>query len=719
MGVAALQSPFGAPPAPEDVRLPPLRDDLELLPAPPAADGSPCWSIHDPVRNRYFRIGHAAFEVLARWRLGTARAISAAVAAETLEQPTAEDVLEVHRFLSGNNLTLATDTAFLERQAAARRTSWFLWLVHNYLFFRVPLVRPDRFLAATLWLVAPFYTRTWRWTVIGAGVLGVVLASRQWDAFLHSFLHFFSWEGAALYGATLLASKMLHELGHGYTAKRFGCRVPTMGLAFLVLWPVLYTDTTDAWRLVSRRQRLAIAAGGMLVELSLAAFATLAWSFLPDGPLRSAAFLVATVTWVTTLAINLSPFMRFDGYYLLADALDMPNLQDRAFGVARWQLREWLFGFGEEPPEHFAPRLRTGLLVYSFSTWIYRLVLFLGIAVLVYQMFFKALGILLFMVEIVWFIARPLWGEAKEWWRRRDRLRPNRHLLATLAGLGGLVWLAAVPVAATVAVPAVWRAGAFATLYPPVPARVEEVLTAPGQRVGQGELLVRLSAPELDSQRRQTALKIELLQAQIARLSAGQEGLERVRVMEEELAALLAERAGQDESRARLEVRAPQAGMVVDVDETLRPGRWVNPRGSLAVVVEPGAGELVGYVAEVDLERVQVGAAATFYPDDFGRAALKARVTAVDRLNARTLDVAALAATQGGSIAVETASAPPSARSPGLKPLDAIYRVTLAPEGAAPAQVVRGVVRVEAEARSLAIHFWRTAVAVLIREAGF
>ncbi|WP_448208455.1 HlyD family efflux transporter periplasmic adaptor subunit [Azospirillum sp. sgz302134] len=724
-GVGGLGLGIAAPADPLDsVRLPPLRDDLHLLPAPPAADGSPCWTIHDPVRNRFFRIGHAAFETIARWHLSAPRAIAAAVAAETVLEPEAEDVLGLYQFLAANNLIQTIDTQYLAKQVAARRVSWWMWLLHNYLFFRIPLVRPDDFLNATVRFVAPFYSRAWRWAVVGAGLLGLALAMRQWDAFLHTFLHFFSLEGMALYGVTLLATKTLHELGHAYTAKRYGCRIPTMGVAFLVMWPVLYTDTSDAWRLVSRRARLNIAAAGMLAELGLAAFATLAWSFLPDGPLRSAAFLTATVSWVTTLTINLSPFMRFDGYYLLADSLDVPNLQDRAFALARWRLREWLFGLGEEVPERFSPWMHRALLIYAFGTWIYRLVLFVGIALLVYHMFVKVLGIVLFAVEIGWFVMRPFFNEFRAWWTRRHGFRPNLNTLATLTGLGALLWLATVPVTGTVTVPAVWRAESFATLFAPVPARMAEVLVQPGQRVAVGDLLYRLEAPELESKLVQSELRITLSQEQIDRLSAAREGLDRVRVMEEELSAALADRQGLLDSKARLEVRAPLAGTVVDVADALRPGRWISPKLPLAQIVADGRGEMVGYVAEGDLARVMPGAVARFHPDDPLRPRVEARVTAVDRVGAAMLDVPALASLYGGPVAVEGQPGAPSAngRAVSLAPVEAVYRVTLAPADPAqsgPAHQTRGVARVEAEARSLFDRFWRTALSVLIRETGF
>src|SRR5690606_37041899 len=136
----------------------------------------------------------------------------------------------------------------------------------------------------------------------------------------------------------------------------------------------------EAWKLDSRRKRFAIGAAGIAAELILAVLATLAWTMLPDGPFRAAAFVLATSTWILTILINASPFTRFDGYFLLADWLNLPNLHARSFALARWWLRETLFGFGDAPPEDFAPARRRRLVMLALFTWLYRLILFIAIA---------------------------------------------------------------------------------------------------------------------------------------------------------------------------------------------------------------------------------------------------------------------------------------------------------------------------------------------------
>lgn len=279
----------------------PLRDELILHAGPANRDGSPSWTLEDPLRGLYFRIGWPEMAMLSRWSLGNAARIIADIQHSSTLVLDESDVHYFNQFLQTNSLTrVCGDKALAQFSQQVTRSRVSLWrmLLKNYLFFRIPLWHPDRFLSATLPWISPFYRRPFLTLTLLAGVLGLFLAGRQWDTFTHTFLHFFTLEGAALAGLTLCFTKILHEFGHAYACKHFGARVATMGVAFLVMMPMLYTDTSGSWKLTRRRQRITIGAAGMLTELALAAWATLAWSFLPDGMLRSAAFMLATTTWI-------------------------------------------------------------------------------------------------------------------------------------------------------------------------------------------------------------------------------------------------------------------------------------------------------------------------------------------------------------------------------------------------------------------------------------
>lgn len=734
---AAPSLPFSLAPGmgDPDPPLPRLREDLALLPGPPAKDGSPTWTIHDPARDRYLRLGWRGMEMLTRWRLGAAGAVAKAVAAETTARVSADDVLALAHFLRANDLTASDDPAAvarLTRRHASRRTGLLTKAVHNYLFFRIPVIRPERFLRATQHLAAPFYSAAWRWVVGLALLAGLFLTSRQWDQFVAGAADLMSWDGAAALAATLAVVKTLHEFGHAYTARRYGCRVPTMGVAFLVMWPVLYTDTTHVYRLTSRRQRLAVAVGGIMVEMALAACATLAWALLPDGTLRTACHAAATVTWIGTLAINLNPFMRFDGYYLLADALDIPNLQDRAFAIGKWQLREALFGLGEEPPERFAPGLRRFLIAYAVAVWVYRFFLFLGIAVLVYEFAFKLLGIVLMGIEIGWFIALPILREMAAWWHRRAGMRLNRRAAVTLAGLAGVILAGALPWPWPVAAPAVRLPAAGTALHAPSPARVAALPAAEGTAVTAGQTVAVLEVPDLGFEAALVARRIAALEGMVERESALSDNADKLLTLRQELDSARTLARGLDALREELVLRAPIAGRVVDRADPLTVGQWVRPSETLMRVVDGNDNRVVAFVAAADLERVKVGADARFIGEDPAAAAMRLRVTAVDTAAVTTLDQPLLAGTLGGPLPVAPVAATRAAGMPGrtaLQPLTAVYRVTLTPSGKGngegvghgeeAARAIRGRVWIDGPPMGLIERAWRAAAAVLVRESGF
>lgn len=397
-----MVSPVGASPAgdlaglqaqlAQQLALPPLREDLALHPGSTQKDGAPSWVIEDPLKGRFYRIGWLEFEVLARWHLGDAARVVQSVSEETLLAPEVDEVLAIRQFLLQHELLVNQTLLEKAAQGSLPKPGMATQALHNYLMFRLPLVNPDRFLEKYLSWFAPLLRPKAFALSMLAGFLGLVLALQQWDTFAATFVETLSLQGLLSYSVALVLAKALHELGHALTAKQLGLRVPRMGVAIVLLLPMLYTDTGETWRLTRRRDRFAIAAAGMRIELMLAAWCTLAWSFLPDGALRGAMFFLATTSWIMTLAVNASPFMRFDGYYMMSDATGIPNLHDEAGKVMRHFLRKHLLGFEEAEPALEGEAPPPWLLWFGLGTAVYRFFLFLGIAVTVYHYFFQGAG---------------------------------------------------------------------------------------------------------------------------------------------------------------------------------------------------------------------------------------------------------------------------------------------------------------------------------------
>ncbi|PMS32176.1 putative peptide zinc metalloprotease protein [Trinickia symbiotica] len=700
-------------------RLPPLRQELTLTPGPATPEGAPTWMLHDPAGNRFFQIGWPAFEMLARWPLDDAEAIVASVNAETTLHLTMDDFESLVRMLHQQHLLVAmsaTDTGRLASAAAAGNLSHAMWLLKHYLMIRVPLWRPMPFLKRFARYAEVAYRPPFWAGVALVALTGLVLVSRRWDEFIHTFHGYADLRGLIAIGVALGCAKVLHEFGHAFTAHRYGCRVPTMGIALLVMVPVLYTDTTEAWKVPGRAERLRIGAAGMLTELTLAAFATLAWSVLPDGPVRAGAFLLATTTWIGTLTINASPFMRFDGYFLLSDWLDMPNLHDRAFAFGRWWMRERLFGFDDPQPEPCAPRRRRFLIAFSFSTWLYRLVVFFSIALIVYHAFFKALGMMLFCVEFGWFIVRPIVREISACWRRRAALRWCRQTRRSSIFAAVLLALILLPWHGGVGAPAVLGPLRAQGLYAPEAAYVtgDAPLAHDGQRVHAGDVLAVLASPDLTHRLRAAQADEALLRWQVQQQSFDDRLLEQGVALRRRWDAARETVAGLRAQAAQLTLRAPFDG-VVQTDDALAPGTWL-PRGERVFdVVGPMGVKGEAFVGEDDAARVVTGDRVSFVASLPELGAVRCRVTAVDRVNVATLDEPSLASVYGGPLPVQN--------QPGthqLVPLAALYRVRIGdcPANEAWPREIVGTATIGGARQSFAWRALKRLVSVFQRESG-
>ncbi|MBA1262355.1 biotin/lipoyl-binding protein [Stutzerimonas stutzeri] len=698
------------------MRLPNLRADLQLSSAAPALDGAPQWTLADPLRGRYFKLGAEAMRLLRHWQLGDPARVLQAANAEPGQPLAGSDLEEMLRFLRGHDLVDAADAeqrGSYASKAAQQRQSFWKGLLHQYLFFRIPLWRPNAFLDRTWPWLERHGPRLLRYGLPTLLTLGLFLVARDWDRFIATFPHLFSLGGAIAFSIALVFAKLCHEFGHAYMAKRAGCRVQSMGLAFMVLLPMLYTDVSDAWRVNDRRSRLLIGAGGVLAELLLACVALLAWSLLPDGPLRTATFMLASATWITTLLINLNPFMRFDGYFLLSDLWGIDNLQQRAFALCRWRLREALFGYGEPAPEPWTAAMQRRLLVWGYGSWLWRAILFLGIALAVYHMFFKLLGIFLMLVELLWFIGLPIWREWKEWWGRRDQANPSR-VLFTATGLLALLALLALPWRSSVDVPSVLEASSSSALHAPVAARVKQLHVRDGQPVAQGDLLLELESPDLEARLAIVRQEIQILQLQLRRQSGRSETAGDVGVLEQRLAESVAEYRGLAAQRERLQLRAAEAGTVRDLLPDLTPGRWLSPADPVVRVIAPGL-RLRGYLAEEHLWRVQSGAEGRFIADDPARPALPVRLDEVDDTGVAYLELESLGSDHHGPIAVRRDA------QHRAEPLQAQYgvRLSLLDVPTEPSQPLRGVVVLAGSGQSILGAAWRRLAALGIRESGF
>ncbi|PLP59414.1 hypothetical protein CYK37_08800 [Mesorhizobium loti] len=701
---------------PSDIPLPRLREDLQVMRGGTSYSGEPVWIVLDPLRNRFFRVTYEMFQLLSVWnRSPTIGSLNKTLGARFGRHTDTEEVGMVLRLLEANFFLAQPVGSWRGLYEASRRHhSWFMQLIHNYLFFKIPLVRPEKFIQATWRYVAPLFSRGFLLFVTIIGLAGLYLVSRQWEEFVGTFSYVFSFEGAAVSLVSIVLIKSLHELGHAYVAHRHGCRVPTMGIAFMVMMPLLYTDVTEAWKLRSRRQRMMIDSAGVITELCVAALALFFWVFLPDGPLRSAVFVLSATGWILSLLVNINPFMRFDGYYMLADLLGIENLQPRAFRHLRWRLREFLFGFGNPAPEPFPPRFDAIVTIYALCTVIYRISLYLGIALLVYHFTIKLVGVMLFAVEIGFFMIRPVWAEVREWWGMRRTILAGRRTYVTFAIVLALIALAAMPLSTRISAPALILPEAFVRLFSQEAGHIDAINVRRGDLVRKGDVLFVISAPALAQERKLAEKGIDLAEQRIARIGSEAEDLAARGVIMTQLSSLIAKRDGLQQREDRLVVRAPFDGRIADLNAEIAVGQWVSRKEQLAFLSSDTGAIVRGYVSGNDRARIENGATGWFIPDDLTQPKAKVVLVSVAIAGAQELDIPQLTSQFGGPIAVHQTD------NKRLAPTSAEYAVTarVADFKQGPSQTWRGVLILNGQAESLLARAWRQVLRVLVREAG-
>ena len=698
--------------------VPYLRQDLEIFRGNSREDGSPAWLLYDAVRNKYFTLGLTAFRLINNWRGGEdIQNFEKKINSQGIET-TGDEIKSFVSFLQQNNLIIQPQgqgVPFLMQQKNSLKKSWLMHLIHSYLFFKIPLFKPDVWLEKTLNKVKFLGSKKIRNIIYLLGFIGLFFVIQQFENFTKTFLYFFSFKGLMIYFITLILVKCLHELGHAYVAKYHGCRVSAIGIAFLVFFPFLYTDTTDAWRLRNHKDRLLINFAGILTELHLALIATFVWGILPEGGLKSAAFFIATTSWISSIVINVSPFMRFDGYYVFSDWLKAENLQPRSFALAKWKIRETLFGFNHKPPEEINPSRRWTFIIYAWSTWVYRFFLFIGIALLVYYFAFKVLGIILFVIEIYWFIMLPVLKELKQWWMMRSEIKINKQSFRTISILIIGLMILFLPWKSSMKIPAIYVSEKYSKIYAPYPAKIKEVFIVKEQEVDLGQNLIELYSPELDEEINSIQRKIQLTKTKINRMSGTSGNMDEYLTYQQRFIALQSELSGLIKIREKLVIKAPNKGKVKDL-ASLSNNMWVSNLDQLLGIVHYGTGNVKAFIKEEQIDRFQENTPAVFIPNDGDHKKIHLISKKLDLSAVNNLPYISLASIHNGPIGIRNFTSGEYQYRPETAHYVADFKLV---NKSSIKFELPGYVHVEGNRYSPFVRFFRNVFSVLVRESGF
>lgn len=555
--------------------------------------GEDWYVLSDPFNNRFFRIRPPAYQFLARLTPGRSveETWRMCLALFPEEAPGQEEVVQILTGLHVAELLHFTNTPDSEgifergrrRRSQERRALWL-----SVLFFKVPLFDPDplldRLRPLLKVLVGPVGALAWL-TVVALGLKAVVGDAASLLDPAEGLLA--PTNLPLLYGA-LVVVKVIHESGHAVLCKHFGGEVRTVGLMFAVLTPLPYVDASSSWQFTSRGARALVGAGGMLAEIAVASLAAVVWVNTGDGFVRGLAYNVMVTASVSTLAFNLNPLLRFDGYYILSDLLDIPNLYQRSRQHVYSLVERHAFGSRQSQSPAGSAAEGRWLVGYGVLSMAYRLLIFAAIIMIVADQFL-ALGIAMALVGLVGmglvpaarFVSHLAGSPTLAGCRRRAVLVS----LAT-AAIAVLV-VAVLPFPRGVQATGVVESEAFAQVTTGVAGRLEAIVTPGGQVVEKGGVLVRLTSPEIDIDIAEAAAQVDEVKAAIDR--ARNDAIADLEPMARKLAVVQGKLDDLRGQREALTVTARQAGLWVAPDLENMIGTWIGRGQSLGLLVSPTA----------------------------------------------------------------------------------------------------------------------------------
>lgn len=578
--------------------------------------GQPWYVLFNQATGRHHRVNAQAYQMVGR--LDGQRSVDE-VWQILLEQcgdeaPSQHDVIRILGQMTDAGLIQAEVTPDVrrmvqaddERQRKKRRARL------NPLAFRMPLFNPsmliERLSPLSRYMWSPWTQVAWLVLVLGAA-WAVLVDTQAVGAYAHTYFMSPGYLAAAWLIYPIM--KALHELGHALTLRRHGCEVPEVGINFFMFVPLPFVDATSSNRLTNRWHRARIAVAGVGVELALAAVAALLWVSIEDGWLRQACFVVMSLGSLSTVLFNGNPLMKLDGYYVLCDSLDLPNLSDRS---SRLHLHAWqrlvhrLFGV-EAPNEDggvvAGDRIeRIALWLYAPTAWFYRV----GVSVLIVTWAADKAS-LLGMVVALW----SFWGLVVQ---PLSRLINNITSSSGVTAARGRVWLMAgamaalatgligwVPVPASAVMEGVVWLPDEAQVRAPVDGQVDTLWVSGEQTVQKGQPLITLAAPVIQTQ-------LAVLQSQIERseselnVAFGADAMKAQNAQE----ALTRDRAALARLQADLDsqvLRAAKSGRFVLSRGADLEGREVNRGDVLAFVLSPEPSVVRVVVPQSDVEDVR------------------------------------------------------------------------------------------------------------------
>jgi putative peptide zinc metalloprotease protein len=708
-----------------------LRRDLSVTPQ--KYEGKTYRVVKDPVNLRYYRLDDKHYFIVTQLDGGhTLEDIQ-----KEFERRFAPDRLTLEQLESFAQQLITAGLAqndsphagkhLFEQRRKRRRNEW-LQALTNVLYIKVPLYDPDKLLARMVPYLRWIFT-TWFMAVSAAVMLSaVVLVLTHFATFrdrLPAFHEFFNFRTIFNIWIALGVVKVIHEFGHGLACKVFGGEVHEMGLLLLCLTPCLYCNVSDAWILPSKWKRIVISFAGIYVELMIAAVATFVWWNSVSQPyLHNLSLCLMMVCSVSTIVFNGNPLMRYDGYYVLFDWLEVPNLRDRANRFLKHLLQEHCLGIEVPPEPYMAPRRRVLFVFYAVASFLYKWVITFAILYMFYNLLRPVgLGTVSAMLALAAFASLVGWPVCRmaKAYHQRGRLpdMKPRRVTVTASVIGALVLcflFVPLPISRVRQVGLVQvQPEALEQVFVQEPGILKALYVRDGQEVQAGDLLAEFTSLDLETQLSQAQSEHEV---RVARCKALQEEIAETtdpqqRVQSESALTRAAGERSQyaavvemyDQRLRRLQLRAPRAGVVMAPPRLEDIGKlWDREQPTpFCGIGDPSRLQVLLPVATAAYELLKDDAAhgaelpATICVQGRGGRRCVGRLATLPAAEAKDVPLA-LTSKAGGPLAVK-----PPANPDALVPQSQQYLVTVNFEEADPAVCPGTLAQVKIHCR------WRTA----------